>query len=87
MTPSNTHGPQDGEIFATLSEAAVRKGQVQLRYPPNDLSTPIQDPIVRVELLVPFSESWYLIGVCQQRNRLMMFDLESVQSVTAIVRK
>jgi predicted DNA-binding transcriptional regulator YafY len=87
MTPGIERGADDGEIFATLSEAAVRKSQVQLRYPPNDLSTPIQDPIVRVELLVPFDESWYLVGVCQQRNRLMMFDLENVVSVTAIARR
>jgi predicted DNA-binding transcriptional regulator YafY len=87
MTAGNARGPQDDDSFATLSEAAVRKGQVQLRYPANDLSTPIQDPIVRVELLVPFGDSWHLIGVCQQRNRLMMFDLENVQSVTPITRK
>jgi predicted DNA-binding transcriptional regulator YafY len=87
MTPGSGHGPHDGEAFAALSEAAVRKGQVQLHYPANDLSAPIQDPIVRVELLIPFAQSWYLVGVCQQRNRLMMFDLENVLSVTTLGRK
>jgi predicted DNA-binding transcriptional regulator YafY len=87
MMPGNGRGPDDGDLFKTLSEAAVRKGQVQLHYPVSDLSTPIQDPIVRVELLVPFDESWYLIGVCQQRDRLMMFDLNNVLSVTAIARR
>ena len=87
MTPSSNGQPNDDEMFAALSEAAVRKGQVQLHYPANDLSTPIQDPIVCVELLVPYTESWYLIGVCQQRNRLMMFDLENVSSVTPVSRK
>jgi predicted DNA-binding transcriptional regulator YafY len=87
MSPNTSVGPHDDELFAALSEAAVRKGQVQLHYPASDFSTPIQDPIVKVELLVPFEDSWYLVGMCQQRNRLMMFDLENVISVNGLTRK
>ena len=87
MSTNTAIGPLDDEVFAALSEAAVRKGQVQLHYAPNDLSTPIQDPIVKVELLVPFEDSWFLVGMCQQRNRLMMFDLEKVISVNGLTRK
>ncbi|MFN0071343.1 MAG: helix-turn-helix transcriptional regulator [Chloroflexota bacterium] len=87
MTPLSGGRRNDDEIFDLLSEAAVRKAQVQLHYPTNDVSSPIQEPIVRVELLVPYSESWYLIGQCQQRNRLMMFDLENVVSVTPLFRR
>jgi predicted DNA-binding transcriptional regulator YafY len=76
----------DEQIFAILSEATVRRAQIQLHYPPHDLSSPIQEPIVKVELLVPFSDSWYVIGQCQQNNRLMMFDLDSVISVTPLYR-
>lgn len=73
-------------MFATLTEAAVRRRQVQLHYPPNDPASPIRDPIVRAELLVPYGESWYLIGQCQQKDRLMMFNLETVTAVTPLFR-
>ena len=87
MMPTPPRGSGDDDMFSLISEAAVRKGQVQLHYSGSSLSTPIQDPIVRVELLVPYAESWYLIGMCQQRNRLMMFDLENVSTVTPLFRK
>jgi predicted DNA-binding transcriptional regulator YafY len=84
MSPTDSPGHNDDDSFATLSEAAVRNGAVQLHYPGNDPFTPIQDPIVNVELLVPYSGSWYVIGLCQQRKRLMMFDLANVASVTPL---
>ena len=87
MMRTSRRGPNDDDSFATLSEAAVGNGAVQLHYSGNDPSTPIQDPIVTVELLVPYSGSWYVIGLCQQRNRLMMFDLENVATVTPLFRR
>jgi predicted DNA-binding transcriptional regulator YafY len=87
MLPGSSQGSSSGDTFAVLSEAAVRNDQVQLHYSGTDLSMAIQDPIVRVELLVPCAESWYLIGMCQQRNRLMMFDLANISTVTPITRK
>jgi hypothetical protein len=37
---------------------------------------------VRPELLLPYLNSWYLIGECRQRNRTMMFNLDAVTAVT-----
>jgi predicted DNA-binding transcriptional regulator YafY len=82
---ANPRGQRD-DIFTTLSEATVRKAQVRLHYPPGDDSSSIQEPIVRAELLLPYSKSWYLIGQCAQRKRVMMFDLESVTAVTPLFR-
>ena len=46
------------------------------------MSSPIPEPIVRPELLLPYLNSWYLIGECRQRNRTMMFNLDAVTAVT-----
>jgi hypothetical protein len=46
------------------------------------MSSPIPEPIVRPELLLPYLSSWYLIGENKQRNRTMMFNLDAVTAVT-----
>lgn len=73
---------QQQEVFATLAEALLRGGVVRLHYPPGDDSTTVHDPIVKPELLLPYLESWYLVGRCHQRGRVMMFDLSTVAAVT-----
>ena len=40
------------------------------------------NPRVQPEALVPYLDSWYLIGLCRQRGRAMVFDLEGVVAVT-----
>lgn len=71
------------EIFAALADALLQRAPVKLHYPPGDLVAPIQEPIVHPELLVPYEDSWYLIGRVKQRGRIMMFPLDTVVAVSS----
>jgi len=73
---------QQQQVFAALADGLLRGTFVKLHYPPGDMSSPIPEPIVRPELLLPYLSSWYLIGECKQRNRTMMFNLDAVTAVT-----
>jgi predicted DNA-binding transcriptional regulator YafY len=73
---------QQQQVFAALADGLLRSTYVKLHYPPGDMSSPIPEPIVRPELLLPYLSSWYLIGECKQRNRTMMFNLDAVTAVT-----
>jgi predicted DNA-binding transcriptional regulator YafY len=73
---------QQQQVFAALADGLLRSSYVKLHYPPGDMSSPIPEPIVRPELLLPYLSSWYLIGECKQRNRTMMFNLDAVTAVT-----
>lgn len=73
---------QQQQVFAALADGLLRGTSVKLHYPPGDMSSPVPEPIVRPELLLPYLSSWYLIGECKQRNRTMMFNLDAVTAVT-----
>lgn len=77
--------PRSGEkqeVFAALADGLLHGTHVKLYYPPGDTSSPISEPIVRPELLLPYLNSWYLIGEVKQRNRTMMFNLDTVTGVS-----
>lgn len=73
---------QQQQVFAALADGLLRGVYVKLHYPPGDFSSPIAEPIVRPELLLPYLNRWYVIGECKQRNRKMMFPLDTVTAVT-----
>lgn len=73
---------QQQQVFAALAEALLRSVPVTLHYPLDDLSSPIPQPIVTPELLVPYLRSWFVIGECQQLGRTKMFNLDAVTAVT-----
>lgn len=73
---------QQQQVFAALADGLLRGAYVKLHYPVGDTSSPIAEPIVKPELLLPYLSSWYVIGECQQRNRTMMFRLDAVTAVT-----
>jgi predicted DNA-binding transcriptional regulator YafY len=79
---TSARGGAQQQAFAAIADGLLRGTWLRLHYPPGDLSTPIADPIVRPELLLPYLNSWYVIGECRQRNRTMMFNLDAVQAVT-----
>lgn len=76
-------GTRQQEIFGALAEALLRKSYVKLHYPAGDPVSAIQEPIVQPEVLFPYCKSWHLIGMCRQRDRMMVFDLDSVVAVTS----
>src|SRR6267378_2746005 len=82
---ASDRGGRQQEIFAALAEALLRKSYVKLHYPAGDPVSSIQEPIVQPEVLFPYCKSWHLIGRCRQRDRMMVFDLDTVVAVTAAV--
>jgi predicted DNA-binding transcriptional regulator YafY len=82
---ASNRGGRQQEIFAALAEALLRKSYVKLHYPAGDPVSSIQEPIVQPEVLFPYCKSWHLIGRCRQRDRMMVFDLDTVVAVTAAV--
>ena len=80
VTAPRSGGQQ--QTFAALADGLLRGTFIKLHYPPGDISSPIPEPIVRPELLLPYLNSWYVIGECRQRNRTMMFNLDAVAAVT-----
>jgi predicted DNA-binding transcriptional regulator YafY len=82
---ASDRGGRQQEIFASLSEALLRKTYVKLHYAEADPMCAIQEPIVQPEVLFPYLKSWHLIGTCRQRGRIMVFDLDNVVAVTAAV--
>lgn len=83
---SSASAMRQQQVFTTLAEATLQQGDVKLHYHPGDASSPLAEPIVQAELLLPYLDSWYLLGECKQRQRLMMFDLEGVTAVTPLFR-
>ena len=76
---------QQQQVFAALADGLLHGTQVKLYYAPGDTSSPLAEPVVRPELLLPYLNSWYLIGDCKQRNRTMMFNLDAVTSARPAV--
>lgn len=73
---------QQPALLLALATAMVGGQLVCLHYPPGDPSTHLRDPLVMPELLVPYLRSWYVVGRCQQRGRVMVFDLANVSAVS-----
>ncbi|MBI2755338.1 MAG: WYL domain-containing protein [Chloroflexi bacterium] len=70
------------EVFGTVADALLRKRYVKLHYAGGDPLSGIAEPVVQPEVLFPYLESWYLIGMCRQRRRMMIFDLDGIMGVT-----
>ena len=71
-----------GEIFTALADALLQKSYVRLHYPAGAPVSSIQEPIVQPEVLFPYLNSWHVIGMCRQRNKVMVFDLDNLVAVT-----
>ena len=69
------------QFFETLTRAILNGTEVKLHYPRGYSASPIVEPEVKPSLLLPYLDSWYLIGTCKQRNRLMMFELDGVDAI------
>lgn len=76
-------GQQD-EVFAAISDALLRGNAVKLDY--SSRARPaglwMGDQIVTPELLLPYLDSWYVLGATGTRNRVVMLPLDQVAAVT-----
>jgi predicted DNA-binding transcriptional regulator YafY len=68
------------EFFETLTRAILNGTTVKLLYG-RGATVALAEPEVIPALVVPYLDSWYVIGTCKQRNRLMMFELDTVEGV------
>src|SRR5258708_8402578 len=82
---ASDRGGRQQEIFAALAEALLRKSYVKLHYAAGDPVSSILQTIVQPEVLFPYCKSWHLIGRARQRDRMLVFDLDTVVAVTAAV--
>lgn len=78
---ANGQGRRQHEFFETLTRAILNGTSVRLHYPRGTAASAVAEPEVEPSLVLPYLDSWYLIGTCRQRNRLMMFELDTVDGV------
>lgn len=73
---------QDSEekVFLALTEALFEKRPVRLHL--SRSSSGVPNPVVDPQLLMPYLGSWYLVGRCRQKKRVMMFRVDSIEGVT-----
>ncbi len=69
------------QFFETLTRAILNASTVRLHYPRGHAASALVEPEVRPALLLPYGDSWYMIGICIQRSRLMMFELDAVDGI------
>ena len=64
-----------------LARALAERQAVRLRFAnPAGSGFPSQ-PIVEPEVIMPYGDSWYLIGHCRQRNRVLMICIDDLRTV------
>jgi predicted DNA-binding transcriptional regulator YafY len=73
------HGRRQ-EVFETLTRAILTGTEVRLQSPRGSPPASIAEA-VEPELLLPYLESWYLIGTGKRRQRLVMVELDAVEAV------
>jgi len=78
---SNSEPALEDKVFLVLTESLFEKRPVKLHMS-SKASSSIQDPIIEPHLLMPYSGTWYLVGRCRQKKRVMMFKVESIEAVT-----
>jgi predicted DNA-binding transcriptional regulator YafY len=73
---------REQKVIGALGDALLRRAPVKLYYEKGDLSCPIAEPIITPELLLPYLDSWFVVGEVRQRNRSMMLPIDGVTAVT-----
>jgi predicted DNA-binding transcriptional regulator YafY len=71
------------ELLVTLAGAMAQRQPVRLRFGAPARSAIPAEPVMEPEVLLPYSGSWYLIGHCRQRNRVLMMCLDELEAVEA----
>lgn len=74
-----------GRVFTALGDALLTGAWVRLSYTPYHPTAlyGVAEPIVRPELLLPYRDSWYVVGSLQQRGgATRMLALDDVTAVT-----
>ncbi|MGI5836484.1 MAG: helix-turn-helix transcriptional regulator [Chloroflexota bacterium] len=75
----------EDKVFLALTEALFEKRPVRLHLTTRSAAS-VQDPIVDPHLLMPYLGTWYFVGRCRQKRRVMMFKVENIEAVTIASR-
>ena len=78
---SNPEPALDDKVFLVLTEALFEQRPVRLHLSARAAAS-LPDPIVEPHLLMPYLGTWYVVGKCHQRNRIMMFKVDNIEAVT-----
>ncbi len=69
------------KVFLALTEALFEKCPVKLHIA-SKAPASVPNPVVEPQLLMPYMGSWYLVGRCRQKKRVMMFRVENIEAFT-----
>lgn len=75
----------EDKVFLALTEALFEKRPIQIHIAAK-ASVSLPNPVVDPQLLMPYMGSWYLVGRCHQKKRVMMFRVENIEAVTIASR-
>jgi len=77
----NSEPALEDRVFLALTEALFERRPVRLHLDSRGVG-PLQDPVVEPQLLMPYLGSWYMVGHCRQKKRVMMFKVDTIEAVT-----
>lgn len=77
----NSEQVHEEKVFLALTEALFESRPVRLHLS-SKTAAGIPAPVVEPQLLMPYLGSWYLVGRCRQKKRVMMFRVENIEGVT-----
>jgi predicted DNA-binding transcriptional regulator YafY len=77
----NAEQMAEEKVFLVLTEALFEKRPVRIHLS-TKVASSLPNPVVEPQLLMPYMGSWYLVGRCRQRKRVMMFKVENIEAVT-----
>jgi predicted DNA-binding transcriptional regulator YafY len=80
MVESGPGHTRQRQHLEKLTSAILNGKSIKLHYP-RSAGAPLLEPVVKPSMLLPYLDSWYVIGMCKQRKRLMMFELDTATSV------
>jgi predicted DNA-binding transcriptional regulator YafY len=70
------------DMLLVLASAMARHQPVRLHFSLSAGAGFPAEPIVDPEVLLPYGESWYVIGHCRQRQRVMMICLDTLDAIS-----
>jgi predicted DNA-binding transcriptional regulator YafY len=83
LASSGADGPGlTPDMLLSLAGAIAHHHAVRLHFSLSAGAGFPAEPIVDPEVLIPYGESWYIIGHCHQRQRVMMICLDAVDAIT-----
>lgn len=81
----NAEQEAEEKVFLALTEALFESRPVKLHLSTKSAAG-VPNPVVEPQLLMPYLGSWYLVGRCRQKKRIMMFKVENIEGVTIASR-